>query len=78
MNPRVTNVKPNTDYTLTLTFENNEVGIFDMEPYLNKGIFKELKKPSEFNSVRPFLGSIKWQGGQDLCPDTLYLESKKT
>jgi hypothetical protein len=22
--------------------------------------------------VRPFLGSIQWKGGQDLCPDTLY------
>ncbi len=30
---------------------------------------------SLFNSVRPFLGSIQWKNGQDLCPDTLYLES---
>ena len=30
---------------------------------------------SIFNSVKPFLGSVQWQNGQDFCPDTLYLES---
>ncbi len=76
MNPRIKNVKPNPDYMLTLTFNNDEVKMFDMKPYLEIGIFKELKDLSLFNSVRPFLGSIQWKNGQDLCPDTLYLESK--
>ncbi len=75
MNPRVKEVKPNPDYTLTLTFANGEVKSFDVKPYLDIGIFKELKDPSLFNSVKPFLGSIQWKNGQDLCPDTLYLES---
>ncbi len=26
--------------------------------------------------MRPFLGSIQWRTGQDLCPDTQYIESK--
>jgi hypothetical protein len=77
MNPRVKDVKPNSNYTLILTFTNNEVKIFDMKPYLDKGIFKELKDINLFNSVKPFLGSIQWKNGQDLCPDTLYLDSKK-
>jgi len=72
MNPRVKNVKPQDDYTLRLTFTNGEVKIFDVKPYLSKGIFRELREESSFNSVRPFLGSIQWKGGQDLCPDTLY------
>jgi Protein of unknown function (DUF2442) len=76
MNPRVKQVKPNSDYTIILTFTNGEVKLFDMKPYLDKGIFRELKDISLFNSVKPFLGSIQWQNGQDLCPDTLYLESK--
>ena len=75
MNPRVKAVKPNPDYTLTLVFTNNEVRRFDVRPYLDMGIFQALKDPRIFNSVRPFLGSIRWQGGQDFCPDTLYLES---
>ena len=52
-----------------------EVKVFDMKPYLDIGIFKELKDLQLFNSVKPFLGSIQWKNGQDLCPDTLYLES---
>ncbi|MFH1633925.1 MAG: DUF2442 domain-containing protein [Chloroflexota bacterium] len=74
MNPRVREVKPNSDYTLTLTFQNEEVKIFDVKPYLDRGIFKELQDKSLFNSVKPFLGSIQWQNGQDLCPDTLYID----
>ena len=75
MNPRVKFVEPNADYTITLTFTNGEVRSFDVKPFLNIGIFKELKEPSLFNSVKPFLGSIQWQNGQDFCPDTLYVES---
>jgi hypothetical protein len=76
MNPRVTDVKPSQDYTLVLTFSNGEVRLFDVKPYLDKGIFRELRELRAFNSVRPFLGSVQWQGGQDLCPDTLYQQSK--
>lgn len=75
MNPRVKSVKPNPDHTITLIFENDEKKVFDMKPYLNKGVFRELKDMKVFNSVKPFLGSIRWKNGQDLCPDTLYLES---
>lgn len=75
MNPRVVDVKPITDFMLILTFSNNEVRVFDMKPYLDKGIFRELRDPRAFNAVQPFLGSVQWPGGQDLCPDTLYLLS---
>jgi len=76
MNPRVKDVKPLSDYILKITFDNGEVKLFDMKTYLNKGIFKELHDKSLFNSVRPFLGSIQWVNGQDLCPDTLYIDSE--
>jgi len=75
MNPRVSAVKANLDYTLTLTFANGEVKCFDVKPYLERGVFQELKDLRAFNSVQPILGSIQWSGGQDLCPDTLYEES---
>lgn len=76
MNPRVEAVKPNPDYTITLKFTSGEIRIFDVKPYLDKGIFRELKDKSHFNSVRTFLGSVQWKNGQDFCPDTLYTESK--
>jgi hypothetical protein len=75
MNPRVVAVEANANYTLTLTFTNGEVRTFDVRPYLETGIFRELREPSQFSSVRPVLGSVQWVGGQDLCPDTLYEDS---
>ncbi len=76
MNPRVLNVKANEDYTLNIEFTNNEIKSFDVKPYLEIGIFRELQDINKFKNVIPFLGSIQFKGGQDLCPDTLYLESK--
>jgi hypothetical protein len=76
MNPRVKNVIPRQDFTLEIEFTNSEIKIFDMNSYLEIGIFKELKDYNKFRFVKPFLGSIQWNSGQDLCPDTLYLESK--
>jgi hypothetical protein len=76
MNPRVTHVKPEQNFTLLITFNNGEVKRFDVKPYLGIGIFKDLLDLSLFNSVKPFLGSIQWSNGVDLCPDTLYLDSK--
>ena len=76
MNPRVIYVKPEQNFTLLITFNNGEVKRFDVKPYLSTGIFKELQDLSLFNSVKPFLGSIQWANGVDLCPDTLYLDSK--
>jgi hypothetical protein len=75
MNPRVTEVKPKVDYQLELTFSNEEKRVFDMKPYLNTGRFAELKNESLFASVKCVMGSIQWQNGLDLCPDTLYEES---
>ena len=76
MNPRVLHVTAKPDYLLELTFSNGEIRMFSLKPYLEVGIFRELRDPALFNSVKPFLGSVQWLTGQDLCPDTLYLESK--
>jgi hypothetical protein len=75
MNPRVTNVKPIKDFKLELTFSNEEIGVFDMKPYLKTGRFTELKNEAIFASVVCTMGSIQWQNGLDLCPDTLYEDS---
>jgi len=75
MNPRVKSVKANPNYTLTLTFTNEEQAIFDVKPYLERGVFRELQNWAMFQTVKPYLGSIQWQNELDFCPDTLYLES---
>ncbi len=77
MNPRIKSVKPQQNYHLLIEFTNGELRIFDVNPYLEKGIFKELKTMHVFNSVKVDDGTIKWQNDADFCPDTLYLESIK-
>jgi hypothetical protein len=72
---KVKTVKPNNEYHLELLFDNGEVRCFDMRPYLDKGIFSELKDLEYFNQVFVHFGSIAWKNGQDLSPDTLYLKS---
>jgi hypothetical protein len=78
MNPRVTNVKPGTDYTLHLWFTNGEQGILDMKPWLDRGpVFRELRDPALFNAVHPDGLSIEWPNDASLCPDSVYEYSVK-
>lgn len=72
----VTAVTPNDDYTLTLTFTNGETRLYDMKPWLDRGVFRELQNIGYFRCVcLNGLGSIQWPREQDVCPDTLYEES---
>ena len=77
MNPRVVNVKPIDDYKLLLSFENGEEKVYDVKPYLDFGVFSELKDKKIFNSVKPCFGSIRWSNDVDIDPDTLYIDSKQ-
>ena len=76
MNPRVKKAIPNDDYTLCITFNNEKQKVFDVKPLLNFGVFQELKNLEYFKKVKQVHGSIAWPNGQDICPDTLYEESK--
>jgi len=75
MNPRVKDVKPVKGYKLILTFSNGEKRIYDMDGTLERGIFKELKNEKLFNTVKAVDGTVQWIHNQDICPDTLYLDS---
>lgn len=71
----VVKVKPLNDYKLELTFENDEVRVFDMKPYLEKGIYKELKDESKFKSVKVSFDSVEWCNKADIDPEFLYEKS---
>lgn len=73
----VKNVKPICNYNLILTFENGERRQFDMNPFLNIGIFKELRDVSKFNSVKVSFDTIEWDNEADLDPEILYHSSIK-
>jgi hypothetical protein len=77
MNPRVKNVKPLSGYHLEIDFTNGEVGVYDCRPLLDFGVFSELRDESYFRQVRAELGTVVWPHEQDICPDTLYVDSKR-
>jgi len=72
----VKKVKPLSNYNLELTFENKEIRIFDIKPYLNTGLFKKLKDEKYFNMVKVSYDTIEWPNGVDLDPEILYKKSK--
>ena len=72
----VTDVKPMKDYLLQLTFENGEVRKFDVKPFMDNGIFKDLKDIATFNSVRLSFDTIEWSNEADLDPEILYQNSE--
>ena len=73
---KVTAVKAQDGYQLELSFNTGETRVFDVNPYLKRGIFTELQDPSYFRSVRLAFGSIAWPNEQDFGPESLYVESR--
>ena len=73
----IKNVQPLPNYKLILTFENGEKRQFDMNPYLNQGVFQELKDVSKFNTVHVCFDTIEWENEVDFDPEVLYQYSEK-
>lgn len=73
----IKDVKPQDNYLLLLTFENGEKRQFDMKPYLDLGIFQELKDLKLFKTVRTSFDTIEWDNEADLDPELLYQKSTK-
>ncbi len=73
MNPDVKVAEPLADYKLRIQFVNDELKEFDVTPFLDKGVFCELKDKNYFKQVRVALGSVEWPNQQDFSKDTLYL-----
>ena len=75
MNPEVTAVLPRENYSLLLTFTTGEQRVFSVQPYLEQGVFRELRDPAYFQTVRAVSGFVAWPHEQDFSADTLYLRS---
>lgn len=73
--PRVRGVTAKDDYSLLLRFSNGKKKRYDVKPLLTFGVFRELKELSYFKSVRVSNGTVQWPHEQDICPDTLYMDS---
>ncbi|CAN5584200.1 hypothetical protein BH24ACI3_BH24ACI3_17250 [soil metagenome] len=68
----VKEVEARDDYTLALTFADGERKVFDMKPYLDKGVFRELRDLKMFKTARVCFSSVAWDNEADLDPEALY------
>jgi hypothetical protein len=67
-------VKPLSDHRLYIEIEDGRKGIFDMRPYLEHGVFRELKDLNYFKKVDILYGAVTWPHDQDIAPETLIEE----
>ena len=86
---KITDVVPNDNFTLTLSFNNGEKRIFDVAPLLKKGtVFETFLNLDDFKRVyiddtncvawdiNPEVDSeVVWNNKVDLCPDCCYVDS---
>jgi hypothetical protein len=56
-------------YHLLVTFNTGETRLFDARPYLEKGVFIQLK-----NEEQAYVAydTVCWPGNLDIAPETLY------
>lgn len=70
----VVSVKPLSDYRLYVEIADGRRGIFDVKPYLDHGVFRELRNPEYFKQVGIVFGAVTWPHEQDIAPETLGAE----
>ena len=73
MNPRVASLIPKPGHRRLLNFENGETKLFDLTPWLDRGVFRALRDSDDFALAQVVDGSVEWPGDVDLSYDTLYV-----
>jgi hypothetical protein len=76
MNPKAKSVLYEGSFKLIVTFTNNEVKEFNMQPYLQYPVYEHLQNEAVCKNVKVENGIVVWDNETDLDPDRLYLESK--
>lgn len=71
----VTEVTTQEIFLLRLKFNNGEEKVFDMKPYLETGIFKDLKDEAIFKTAKISFDTVEWDNEADIDPETLYSDS---
>jgi len=71
---KVISVEPLENYKLRLKLSDGRTGIFDVIPYLDMGVFRELKNPGYFRRVYIDYGTVVWPHEQDIAPDTIEMD----
>lgn len=79
MYPKIISISPNDDYTLLVTFSDDKVKLYDMNPLLTKSPFNQLRDNNLFFSVQVDVGGygVSWNDFIDLSEYELYVNSKE-
>jgi hypothetical protein len=68
----VTRVVARDDFQLELMFDTGELKVFDVKPYLDKGVFQRLRDIKLFKQAYVGGGTVCWPQDLDIAPETLY------
>jgi hypothetical protein len=68
---KVVAVESLDNYKLRVTLSDGRKGIFDVLPYLDEGVFLEMKDPVYFRRVYVDYGTVVWPHDQDIAPETI-------
>jgi hypothetical protein len=71
---QVLSADPIDDFRLRIRLSDSRTGVFDVSPYLDKGVFTELRDPQYFRRVKAAFGGVMWPNEQDFSPETIEYE----
>ncbi|MFH0926466.1 MAG: DUF2442 domain-containing protein [bacterium] len=77
MIPDVIDFEILSDYRIKVTLSSGKAGIFNVTPYLDKGIFTELKDYNYFKRARIEFGTVVWPNEQDFSPETIEIKMEE-
>ena len=72
--PKIKNVEALEEYKIKLFYENGEVKIFNVLPYISGTWYEELNNQDYFKTVHTISNGcgIEWGNGHDIAPHELY------
>lgn len=68
---RITELRPQPNWVLSIVADDGRVGSFDVSPYLGYEAFEDLRDHSEFMKVVNGGYFVEWDCGADLSADTI-------
>ena len=74
---KVVTATANDDFTLDIRFDDGSLKRFNVLPYLEFPVFRDLKDLNYFKDIRIAFGTVQWRHEQDISPDTLFLEGRE-
>jgi hypothetical protein len=74
LTPKIISVKALDNYKIKLNYENGEIKLFNVLPYISGTWYEELNNNNYFKTVHIISNGngIEWEHGQDIAPHELY------